>query len=157
MTCTAAGTSACGNHAGTSAVTAATSTGQSATDSDLNNYTGAETPSVTIVSSISGSDANTAPGPTLLTSVPWAVTHVATNNGNIQINGIVVTDEKMTGSCGIATLDPGQSFTCTGFFTPSQGQHHNNGTVTAKSTCGTPVSDTDPAYYLGCDFFGICS
>jgi large repetitive protein len=159
MTCTAAGTSACGNHAGTSAVTAATSTGQSATDSDLNNYTGAETPSVTIVSSVSGSDANTAPGPTLFTFASGIATHVVTNNGNIQINGIAVTDEKgTTGSCGIpATLNPGQSFTCIATFTPSQGQHHNNGTVSAKSTCGTPVSDTDPAYYLGCDFFGICS
>lgn len=159
MTCTAAGTSACGNQAATTTVTAATSTGQSATDSDLNNYTGTETPGVTIVSKVSGEDANTAPGPNLLTALPWPVTHVVTNKGNIQINGIVVTDEKgTTGSCAIpATLDPGQSFTCTGAFTPSRGQNHNDGSVTAKSTCGTPVSDTDPIYYVGCDIFGICS
>jgi hypothetical protein len=151
MTCTAAGTSVCGNHAGTSTVTAATSTGQSATDSDLNNYTGAETPSVQIQTLISGNDANTPPGPLLFTPVPAQAAHVVTNNGNIQIQGIVVTDEEgTTGGCAVpATLDPGQSFTCIGFFAADEGANHNHGTVSAQSTCGTPVSATDQAYYEG--------
>jgi uncharacterized repeat protein (TIGR01451 family) len=158
MTCTATGTSTCGNHAGTSTVTASTSTGQSATDSDLNNYTGAETPSVTIVSKVNGDDANTSPGPKLIAGLAWGVTHVVTNNGNIRISSIALTDEKgTTSSCPVAaTLDPGQSFTCTGVFTADSGQAHNHGSVTARSTCGTPVSDTDPAYYQGCTFLGNC-
>ena len=159
MTCTAAGTSACGNHAGTSTVTATTSTGQSATDSDLNNYTGAETPGVQIQTLVNSNDANTSPGPVLVSPFPWPATHVVTNSGNIQINAIAVTDEEgTTGGCVVpATLDPGQSFTCIGLFTADVGTNHNHGTVTAKSTCGTPVTASDPGYYVGCDILGNCS
>lgn len=158
LICTASAVSTCGLHPSTGAVvTAGTAAGQTATDSDPNNYVGTEAPSVLIKSFLDNNDAESPPGPIFWVLATVPVKHVVTNTGNVPISGVVITDEKSaTGSCGASILYPGESFNCVGSFTILITEaSHNHGTVSATSTCGAPISDTDFAFYQAC-LFGIC-
>jgi hypothetical protein len=151
MTCTATATAGCGPHSGTATVTGQTASGQTATDSDPGNYTGDEDPGIKIVTSIAGDDANTSPGSKYNPGSSLLVAHTVTNTGDVALSGISVSDNLGTACSPPPTLAPGQSFTCSASYTPSNvGSYQNTGSVTGQSTCGTAVSDTDPSYFRVC-------
>lgn len=108
-------------------------------------------PSIELEKSTNGEDADTPTGPMI--EVGGAVTweYVVTNNGNLTLLNITVTDDQnVTVTCPQTTLEPGASMTCTATGTAVEGQYANVGTVV-----GTPidessdVSDTDPSHYFG--------
>ena len=105
--------------------------------------------SVRIRKSTNGEDANEAPGPTLPVGSPVTWTYVVTNTGTVNLNSIVVVDDRnVTVTCGQTTLAVGQSMTCAGSGLATLGQYRNVGTVTANSTAGA-VTHADASHYLG--------
>jgi uncharacterized repeat protein (TIGR01451 family) len=121
---------------------------------------GTQTPRLTIVKKTNGTDNNTAPGPNLTvgTTVTW--TYQVTNNGNVTLTNVTVTDNKFaaaniscTGTPGgsnvIATLVPGQSVTCTATGVAVAGQYTNIGSVSGNPPTGTAATATDPDNYFG--------
>ena len=120
------------------------------TDSDPANANVASVPAITIVKKINGSDANTAPGVTVPAGSTMAITYEVTNNGNVALSDVAVTDDKVAASaitCPKATLTVGESMTCTASLpAPAAGvQHTNVGTVEGTDPDGGTVRDTDPA------------
>ena len=106
-------------------------------------------PAVDIEKSTNGEDADEAPGPTITvgSAVTWQ--YVVANTGTVNLSNVMVTDDKnVVVTCPTATLTPGQSMTCTGSGTATQGQYRNVGTVTASSTT-VSVSDSDASHYFG--------
>jgi hypothetical protein len=110
-------------------------------------------PSVSIRKSTNGDDANDAPGPTIIVGSPVAWTYEVTNDGTLSLTGVAVKDDRgVTVSCPSASLEVGQSMTCTGSGVATLGQYRNVGTATANwSMNGTSgqVADSDPSHYLG--------
>jgi hypothetical protein len=106
--------------------------------------------SVSIKKSTNGEDADDAPGPTITVGSPVTWQYVVSNTGNVNLTGVVVTDDRsVTVNCaGQTTLTVGQSMTCTGSGIATAGQYRNVGTVTAAWSAGR-VSDTDASHYFG--------
>ncbi|HYN22450.1 MAG TPA: hypothetical protein VE078_15935, partial [Thermoanaerobaculia bacterium] len=152
LTCTATGTAACGQISGNATVAASTAAGQNATDSDPGNYTGTQNPSIKIITTVAGENADNSPGSKYSPGTVLLLAHQVSNTGDVPISGISLTDELGTASCPTPpTLDPGQSFTCSANFTPIDlGQYHNTGSVNGQSICGTPLSATDPSFFRVC-------
>ena len=105
-------------------------------------------------------DADTAPGPTLAsTQNPVVFRFVITNNDNVNLTNVTVTDADMSAfytdqACTSpasfpTTLDIGQNKTYYGKLAWAQGQHTDTATATGTPPVGGPVSDSDPAHYLG--------
>jgi hypothetical protein len=106
-------------------------------------------PSIRIVKSTNGEDANEAPGPSINVGSPVTWTYVVTNQGTVELTNVVVSDDKVSGiSCPGPTLAAGASMTCTAAGTATAGQYRNVGTVTA-SAGGATVSHSDPSHYFG--------
>jgi hypothetical protein len=113
-------------------------------------------PSITVKKYVSiegGSwlDAETAPGPPAVVGSMVRFRFVVTNNGNVTLSNITLTDNKFSliGATIPASLAPGGSFehTLTGI-SALAGQHSN--TATATGTYGQQVvSDTDKGHYFG--------
>ena len=107
-------------------------------------------PGIDIEKATNGQDADSPTGPEIPVgdAVNW--TYVVTNNGELPLSGIVVTDDQgVTVDCnGQTTLAVGASMTCTASGLATAGQYANIGTVNATSD-GGPVSDTDPSHYFG--------
>ncbi len=101
-------------------------------------YTGAH-PSVSIVKSINGDDANTAPGGLVPAKRPMAITMLVTNTGDVRLADLVVTDSVVPGSaisCSGSSLAVGGSMTCTASWpAPAPGSIH----VNTATVVGTPV------------------
>ena len=113
-----------------------------ATD-DANAYTAAH-PALTIVKSISGDDANTAPGVSVSAGVDQPVTIVVHNTGDVRLAPITVSDSVIsTVTCPFAALDAGANMTCTATLSGlAAGATH----VDTASATGTPVlADGTPA------------
>jgi len=105
-------------------------------------------------------DADTAPGPTLAsTQNPVVFRFVITNNDNVNLTNVTLTDTDMfafyndqacTSSASFpTTLTIGQTKTYYGKLAWAQGQHTDTATATGTPPVGDPVSDSDPANYLG--------
>ena len=106
-------------------------------------------PSVQIVKSTNGQDANEAPGPTVVVGSPVTWTYVVTNTGTVSLANVSVLDDRnVTVTCPGTTVAVGQSMTCTGTGVATVGQYRNVGTVTASSSVGQ-VTDTDASHYFG--------
>lgn len=106
-------------------------------------------PSVEIVKSTNGEDANEAPGPTIDVGSPVTWEYVVTNTGTVALTNVVVLDDRnVTVICPGTTLAAGESMTCRGTGVATAGQYRNVGTVTASSASGT-VTDTDASHYFG--------
>ena len=106
-------------------------------------------PSVEIVKTTNGADANDAPGPTITvgSAVNWQ--YVVTNTGTIALTNVKVTDDRnVSVNCPSTTLAVGGTMTCTGSGVATAGQYRNVGTVTASSASGS-VTDSDASHYFG--------
>src|SRR5712691_5634037 len=87
-------------------------------------------PSVSIVKSTNGQDANSPPGPvvTVGSTVTW--TYLVTNSGGRDLTNVAVTDNQIGAvPCPATTLAAGTSMTCTTTGTAVAGQYSNIGTV----------------------------
>lgn len=106
--------------------------------------------SVNIEKSTNGEDADNAPGPTVLVGSAITWTYLITNNGTVNLTGVVVADDRgVAVNCGgQSALAPAQSMTCTGSGVATLGQYRNVGTVTASWSGGT-VADSDASHYFG--------
>lgn len=111
-------------------------------------------PSIAIVKSTNGEDANNAPGPSIVagSAVTWE--YRVANTGTVLLTGIVVSDDQgVAVACGSQTsLAAGVSMTCTGAGMATLGQYRNVGQVTANWTTAAAsgtVTDSDASHYLG--------
>ena len=77
-------------------------------------------------------------------------TITVTNTGNVSISGVTVNDPNLSGLVCVpaapATLAPGESMACTGFYLLTQadinaGSYSNTATATGQDPNGTPVTD----------------
>ncbi|MFK8030676.1 MAG: SdrD B-like domain-containing protein, partial [Gammaproteobacteria bacterium] len=111
--------------------------------------------SVDVEKATNGEDADTPTGPVITVGDDVTWTYVVTNTGELTLNGLVVSDDQgVAVNCPADTLAPGDSFTCTGNGTATEGQYANVGTVVGNPTdgdipVGDPVTDNDPSHYLG--------
>lgn len=106
-------------------------------------------PKISIVKSVNGQDANAAPGPAIAVGAAVTWTYLVTNEGNVPLTGIAVTDDQgVTVTCPKTTLAVGESMTGTASGTAVAGLYVNIGTATGYYQT-TKVEDSDPAYYTG--------
>ncbi len=117
---------------------------------------GVVSPEVTIVKYVNGEDANTAPGSTIAEGEPTVFTYVITNAGDLTLVGIELVDDVLgVVPCPTATLEIGESMTCTVNDVAASGAYVNNGDVSAQPTypdgsdAGDPIEGSDPANYFG--------
>ena len=109
-------------------------------------------PAVQIEKFTNGLDSDEAPGEYYLPDTPLTWTYQVTNNGEVPLINIAVTDSKgVVVDCGgITSLNPDQSMVCTATGFAEADQYGNLGTVTAEdSLLGTLVSDVDASHYFG--------
>ena len=125
----------------------------------------ANTPSVLIVKSTNGFDANTTPGPMIATGAAVNWTYVVTNTGTVPLINLAVTDDKgVTVTCPKTRLEANDGaaggldeMTCTASGTATAGQYANIGTVVGTAADGDgnvlgaagAVTDDDPSHYFG--------
>src|SRR3990170_5649325 len=104
--------------------------GQDVNNRDFGNY---QPPSITIKKYTNNDDADSVPGPTIPVGNTVTWTYNVTNNGNVQLTEVNVTDDKIgTISCPSNILNVGASMTCTASGTAAGGQYENNGTASGK-------------------------
>ncbi|MFP4655045.1 MAG: NosD domain-containing protein, partial [Methanohalobium sp.] len=101
-----------------------------------------------------GLDADKVKGPEIKVGNQVTWTYNVTNTGNLTLNNITVTDDKLGEiSCSKTTLEPGESVICTANSTSQSGQYSSLGNVTAickKELCGGIIlDDSDPSHYFG--------
>ena len=158
MTCTAHGVAGVGPYVNVGTASATSTCGQAVVDVDASHYTN-EThdvctasvhPSLALRKATNGHDADDAPGPEIApgSAVTW--TYEVTNDGNVDLAGVVVSDDDpaLTVSCPATTLAAGAAMTCTAAGVATEGQYANLGTARGESECGDPVA-TDPSHYHG--------
>ena len=105
---------------------------------------------IDIQKATNGFDADVAPGPSIVVGAAVTWTYVVENTGNVELTGIVVTDDQgVTVSCPADSLAPGASMTCTANGTAVTGQYANLGTATGMPPLGDQVTDSDPSHYFG--------
>ncbi|MGA7149009.1 MAG: SdrD B-like domain-containing protein, partial [Microbacterium sp.] len=178
FTCVAEGTAVSGQYANRGAVTGTapsttdvdgnTVAGAVVADEDPSHYFGIE-PSVDIEKSTNGQDADTPTGPLVTVGDALQWTYVVTNNGNVALTDVTVTDDRVaaadidcsaTGSNVVpGPLAPGASFTCVATGEAVLGQYENLGAVTGigpattdidgDTVPGVEVDDEDPSHYFG--------
>lgn len=116
------------------------------------NYTidaGLSGAAINIEKSTNGSDADTAPGPSVQINDPVTWTYVVTNTGNVPLTGVAVTDNKgVVVTCPKTILASGEIMTCTGSGIAVAGQYENIGLAIGSPPSGPAVMDTDPSHYL---------
>ena len=128
------------------------------TDDDPSNHIGivpfVPAPSINIEKATNGQDADEATGPELIVGEEATFTFVATNDGNIDLTDIVITDNILGDICTHDRLTPGESVTCETTATVAEGQVQNVATVDAvgenpDGTPSGPVTDDDPSNHIG--------
>jgi uncharacterized repeat protein (TIGR01451 family) len=145
FSCTLAGTASGGQYAnlGTASGVYASAV---VSDTDPSHYLGAQ-PAVDLEKLTNGSDADTAPGPFVPAGglVTW--TYVVSNIGNVDLTGLVVTDDQEPGlDCTRSILAVGESFSCTLDSVALSGEYTNEASVSgAYGSLG--VNDTDRSHY----------
>jgi uncharacterized repeat protein (TIGR01451 family) len=152
MTCTGSGIAQEGQYKNVGTVTGQPPCGNPVSDDDPSHYYGktTENPHLKIVKKTNGEDANTAPGPEIKVGSTVTWTYVVTNDGDVTLSNVKVTDDKgVAVSCPKTTLAVGESMTCTGSGKAQACQYENLGTVTGKSPNGESVSASDPSHYYG--------
>ena len=149
MTCTANGTAVAGQYANIGTATGTPPVGDPVTDDDPSHYFGT-TSTIDIEKATNGEDADTPTGPNIPVGDAVAWTYVVTNNSNVPLSNVGVTDDQgVTVSCPKTTLAVAESMTCTANGTAVAGQYANMGTATGTPPVGDPVTDDDPSHYFG--------
>ncbi len=152
MTCTGQGTAVACQYENLGTATARTPSGDDVTDDDPSHYFGSQNAKIDIEAAINGNDADNAPGLLIPQDSPTQWTYTVTNNGDVNLAEIKVTDEKgVVLSCPKTSLRPGESMACTASGTVGAGPYASVGAATAKPPCGPDVSDNDPVHYTGQD------
>ena len=108
-------------------------------------------PSIRLVKSTNGEDANEAPGPSIKVGNTVTWTYLVTNNGLVQLSNVAVSDDQgVLVGCPGNTLASGASMTCTGTGVAVAGQYSNIGTATATvDGTGEQVTHSDSSHYFG--------
>ncbi|MBT8048581.1 MAG: hypothetical protein HKN57_13540 [Xanthomonadales bacterium] len=149
MTCTASGTAVAGQYANIGTATGTPPVGTPVTDMDPSHYFGV-TAAIDIEKATNGEDADAPAGPQIPVGDAVSWTYVVTNNSNVALTAVGVTDDQgVTVTCPSDTLAAGASMTCTASGIAVAGQYANIGTATGTPPVGTPVTDTDPSHYFG--------
>jgi hypothetical protein len=138
-------------------VNTATATGQynnvTFTDSDLAHYFG-EVSAIDVVKEVSPDngitwfDANTSPGPNVVSPIAPQFRFTVTNTGNVTLTNVTVTDDVFGLIAVGGTLNPGQSAQGIVVGAWALGQQVNTATASGDYN-GQTVTDTDPAYSFG--------
>ncbi len=161
MTCTITDVAVAGPYTNTATVTAqplgldGSPFGAPLTDDDPANYFGLA-PDLTLVKSVNGDDANTAPGPEVRVGAPVVFDYVVTNTGNVELVDVALVDDILGPiSCPANSLAVGAEMTCTVTDVAAVGTNTNVGTVTGQpngpdnTPVGEPIDVSDPANYTG--------
>jgi len=159
VTCRATGVSEPGPYNNVATVTGEDPTGSPLDPvEDPSNYFGGE-PLLNIEKSTNGDDADAAPGPSigLGDTVTW--TYVVSNEGNVDISDIVVTDSIVpaesivcegSGDNTIPLIAVGATaVTCTATGPAILGQYNNVGSAVGADPDGNVVGADDPSNYFG--------
>ncbi|MFA0822905.1 MAG: SdrD B-like domain-containing protein, partial [Methanomethylovorans sp.] len=111
-------------------------------------------PAIDIEKYTYGEDADNATGPFIPVGSTVTWTYNVTNNGNVNLTNVVVTDNmgvtpvRISGDNGNDILEPGEVWVYNATGTATAGQYANIGNVSADYS-GTPVNDSDPSHYFG--------
>ena len=112
-------------------------------------------PIIDIEKSTNGEDADVGPGPGIPEGDAVTWTYNVTNTGNVPLEGISVTDDKIgpitdlvNNGDGDSTLAIGETWTYIATGIAECGQYENNATVVGFFDI-IPVFDTDPSHYYG--------
>ena len=151
MTCTGAGTAVAGPYENTGTVTASDSCGVKVSAHDISHYSGEAKPaSILIKKYTNGDDADVAPGPQIQVGAPVLWDYKVTNNGQVDLSSVHVTDNRgVAVACPKTSLAAGEVMHCSGNGTATAGQYENIGSVTANPPSGPAVSSSDPSHYFG--------
>jgi LPXTG-motif cell wall-anchored protein len=127
--------------------------GSTVSATDPSHYLGvvAPVPGITIEKSTNEEDADSAPGPSITVGETVTWTYVVTNTGDVDLTGVIVTDDVLGDVCTIGDLDIGDSETCEVTGIATAGQYANVGTAVDNNGDGSTVSATDPSHYFGQD------
>jgi uncharacterized repeat protein (TIGR01451 family) len=107
------------------------------------------TPSIDIQKATNGQDADSPTGPTIPVGSPVTWTYAVTNNGQLPLSNVAVSDSDLGAiTCPKSTLAVAESMNCSANGTAVAGQYANTGSVTANSA-GGPVNDSDDSHYYG--------
>ncbi len=160
MTCTANGTATAGQYDNLGTATGTPPAGPPVDDEDPSHYFGADA-SIDIEKATNGADADSPTGPFIAVGDPVNWEYEVTNDGNVDLTDVEVTDSDVAASaidCGapdndnvIESLAVGQTVTCEATGTATAGQYDNLGTATGTPPAGPPVDDEDPSHYFGAD------
>lgn len=160
----AIGTAQAGQYENSGTVVATAAGGQQVTDVDLSHYIGAS-PAINLIKYVEGLDADTTgSGPQIFVGSSVTFTYVVENTGSLELTNVVVSDDN--GTSGNTTddffatyssgdtdvdgvLDVDETWTFTATRTAVSGTYTNIGRVTANSSGGQVLSDTNPANYQG--------
>jgi LPXTG-motif cell wall-anchored protein len=96
-----------------------------------------------------GDDADSAPGPSITVGDAVTWTYVVTNTGQVDLTGVVVTDDVLGDVCTIGDLAIGETKTCELTGTAAIGQYANVGTAEDNNGEEPSVTDSDPSHYFG--------
>ncbi len=118
--------------------------------SDPSNYVGQGQATLEVQTYANGQAADQTPGPAITTGTPLQWTYVVTNTGQVALTSVRVTDDQVTTvSCPQSGLQPGQSMTCAATGTAVSGYYVSRGVATGQTSCGSPVTASDAANYVG--------
>jgi hypothetical protein len=151
LTCSASRVASAGQYTNTGTATAEPAGGgETVSDSDLSHYFGSAQ-AIVLQKHTNGQDADLAPGPYILAGQPVTWTYVVTNEGNLALSGVSVSDDQNGPvSCPKTALQVQESMSCLVTGTAVSGQYTNTGTVTGTPPAGLPpVSDSDRSHYYG--------
>jgi LPXTG-motif cell wall-anchored protein len=108
-----------------------------------------QTPSINIEKSTNGHDADTPPGPPITVGERVGWKYVVTNDGNVALSDVTVTDDVLGDVCLIGDLGVGASDSCELTGEAVVGDYANEGTATGIHGEQTIVTDTDMSHYFG--------
>ncbi|MEN8040328.1 MAG: SdrD B-like domain-containing protein [Actinomycetota bacterium] len=127
-----------------------------ASDDDPSNYWGAN-PLIILDKLVNGVSVSAAPGPYILVGEPVTWTYLVTNNGNLDINDVSVTDSDPavdpvydSGDDGDGLLNVGETWTFIATGIATVGQYQNTGTANAtEPSTGFVITSFDDEFYFG--------
>jgi hypothetical protein len=142
-TCTESGVASADQYVNVAEVTASDGNIR-VTDEDPSHYFGSD-PAISIDKLTDGDDDQE-----LYVGCPVVWTYEVTNEGNIDLENIAVTDDEEDNvSCPSNTLAPGRSMVCEATGIVIEGPYNNLGTVTATAPVNNLLEESDPSNYLG--------